>query len=96
MEDRLARIEEKIDQSLEFHGTLKQFMKNTDDRLGGVHSKIEKVEGALVTHEKDKDAHGAGVKREMTGSVIGWLTILSGFSGLIGAAAHALIGKATK
>lgn len=97
-EARLNRIEGKLDsvvkESSELRGEIRQFMSNSQSYTAAVSMKAEGVRTMLDNHEKDPDAHGAGVKREIDGKVIGWATvgatILASFGGVIGAAMHKL------
>ena len=91
-DDRLERIEislsGEIKESAEFRGELRQFIKNTDQRVNGVAEKLN-------LHIADQTAaHGAGVRSEINGRAMTWIaviaTLASGFLGAIGAEAHKL------
>ncbi len=106
-EKRLDRIEEKLDsvvkESSELRGEIRQFMTNSASYTAAVSSKAtqvgwdcdkktEAVRASLEAHEKSPDAHGAGVKREIDGKIVGWATVaataLASCGGVIGWLVH--------
>lgn len=95
-DERLDRIEEKLDNeilaSATFRGELRQFMVNSDSFVKAVSAKTSAVDRDLQDHKSDNDAHGAGVKREFDGKLIGWATVgatlIASFGGVIGGAIH--------
>ena len=97
-EDRLNRIEEKLDKeitaSAEFRGELRAYMAGAKEYTAAVSAKAGKAQDGLDAHEKDPNAHGAGVKREIDGKVLGWagvaVGILTVFGGAVGAGIHKL------
>lgn len=95
-EVRLDRIEKKLDDeivaSATFRGELRQFMVNSDSYSKAISTKADMIRGSLEAHEKDPNAHGAGIKREWDGKLVGWLTALGGFSGVIGFLLHKMMG----
>lgn len=98
-EKRIERIEDalnaEVKESATFRGELRQFMSNTDSFIKAVSAKAGDAQAAIQAHEKDPDAHGAGVKREIDGRFVGWatlgVTVLASFGGVIGALAHKII-----
>lgn len=100
-EKRLDRIEGKFDieakENATFRGELRQFMSNTSDHIEAVSKKAGDAKAAVEAHEKDINAHGAGVKREVDGKMVAWVTagaaVLSCFGGVIGALAHKIMTK---
>lgn len=91
-EQRLNRIEDaltgEIKESATFRGELRQFMSNSDSFIKAVNSKADRISSAIVEHKEDPNAHGAGVKRELDGKIVAWVTAISGFAGIIGAVIH--------
>lgn len=89
-EARLERIENNLNaevkESATFRGELRQFMSALPISTDAA------VQRLIVVHNADKDAHGAGVARELDKKIVGWATVgatvLAGFAGVIGAAAH--------
>lgn len=100
-DDRVGRIESKLDKEVEasatFRGELRQFMASSDSYLRAVSIKAGETRVALDDHEKDPDAHGAGVRREIDGKIATWATIGATFmascGGVIGWLAHKLGSK---
>lgn len=100
-EKRLDRIEEKLDgvvkESAELRGEIRQFTSNMKDYTDAVSVKAGKAMDALDVHEKDPDAHGAGVKREIDGKLVGWITagaaVLGCFGGIVGSLVHKFMGR---
>ena len=95
-EKRIERIEDalnaEVKESASFRGELRQFMSNTDSFIKAVSTKAGDAQAAVQAHEKDPNAHGAGIKRELDGKMVGWatfaVTALASFGGVIGALAH--------
>lgn len=98
-EQRLNRIEDaltgEIKESATFRGELRQFMSNSDSFIKAVNAKADRINAAIVEHKDDQNAHGAGLKREFDGKIVAWATVISGFSGFIGAIAHKFFNKPT-
>lgn len=94
-EQRLNRIEDalngEIKESATFRGELRQFMTNSDSFIKAVNSKVDRVNGSLVEHKDDINAHGAGVKKELDGKIVAWVTAISGFAGIIGGVIHKVL-----
>lgn len=106
-EPRLDRIEKKLDDeilaSAEFRGELRQYMVSRDGYTKAVSAQVTSigamcdtkttaVDKDLQDHKADSNAHGAGIKRDIDGKIIGWatlgVTLLASFGGVIGAAMH--------
>ena len=85
----------EIKESATFRGELRQFMSSTGGYIKGVSDKSDKLELKIEKHEVDPNAHGAGVKRDLDGKVMGYAaigaTILSCFGGVIGAFVHKMV-----
>lgn len=100
-EKRLDRIEEKLDGEIQasatFRGELRQFMVSSSQYTSSVSAKADAIRESLEEHKTDKDSHGAGVKRELDGRAMGWVTVaatlIAGFAGAIGAAVHKAMGN---
>ena len=76
----------EVKENATFRGEVRSFITNAPQAMRS--AATEAVEG----HNRDKDAHGAGVKREIDGKVVAYVTagaaLLSCFAGAIGAAVH--------
>lgn len=107
-ESRLNRIENKLDdvvrESSELRGEIRQFMTNSDSFVKAVSAKADKIDaacrGVMDAHKADPDAHGAGIKREIDGKLVGWatlgVTVLASFGGIVGAIAHKVMTGGAK
>jgi len=97
-DNRLNRIEDKLDKMIEtsalFQGEFRQFVSNSTSYVEAVSKKTDDIRVSLEAHKVDKDAHGAGVKRDIDTKLIGWAgvgaTVMAGLAGFIGAEFHKL------
>ena len=78
----------ELKENATFRGEMREFMRNVPEATRAA------AHEAITAHNEDANAHGAGVKREISGKVIGWagvvVALLAGFGGAIGAEVHKL------
>ncbi len=76
----------EVKENATFRGEVRQFIVSAPASMKSAAAE------AIAAHNADKDAHGAGVKREIDKKVVGWAgvaaTALTVFAGAIGAAVH--------
>lgn len=90
MEDRLSRIEDKLDAEIQasatFRGRLEQYIKGQTEYTDAVSAKATAVAAecdrktadvrrSLDDHKVDAGAHGAGIRRDMDKRLMSWAAV---------------------